>query len=894
MKNLERNLGLWSVIAISISAMLGSGIFVLPGLAFAKTGPSVWMAYLGAAVCVLPAALSKAELATAMPTSGGTYVYIDRTFGPLAGTIAGLALWLSLLLKSAFALIGFGTYLEVVAGHLPLKAVALALLAGILLLNIFGAKKVGKVQLYSVGISIGCLFLLFLFGIPKMSLERLSDPFEHGLSGYIAAMAFVFVSFAGVTKVAAVAEEVSEPERNLPRGILLSLVIVATIYAVIVLTMAAILPHEALKTDLHPVWTLARAVAGPGPALVVASIAILTMTAMSNSGLLAASRFPFAMGREKLLPKALGRVHPRFLTPILSILLTGAVMAIAILFLDVEKLAKLASAAMIFLYSAENLVVIVLRESGVQWYRPSFRSPFFPAIQIFGILSGLGLLLMLGLSGIFVLVGCSLGGLVLFWTYGRNRVDRRGVVGRMGRRLDLLLEGGEEDDGFQASWVEEAEVIIGLYGQERSPEMLAEVGTTLCPDLPAHVVHFTAIPEQSSLEAALIQAPLVRSLKRRLIAMAEEEGVEIRFHAVVTRDVLATLHRISTSSASRWIVLGWKDFRLYNPFGWLVNHLSCNLALFRDTGVRYIRKILVLAEPGPNDALVVHTADHLADLFKAELVFIALVPPDAPAPLVQSKVDYVDQCRHLCRSQSEILVLRGKRGEKVIPPITDDFDLLVTGMTALSPLHSLFLPSDKDRLCARSKCSVLLLKTPRTLVSKTYSKRAGIPGGVSAADRPPLNERTVRLDLEIDSKEEAFSRIAGTFAAALDRKTEIVEVTRTIETALWERERSQNTAVGMGLAMPHATVDDLERTYLGVFRLKKPIDYQAPDGGRVDVLFVTVGPPSDRQTHLFLLASLSRKVLREGLLEEIRGASAAEEVVTLLASPPEGGAEEAS
>ena len=93
--------------------MLGSGIFVLPGIAAAKTGSSIWLAYLLAAVCILPAALSKSELATAMPSSGGTYVYIERTFGPIFGTISGIGLWLSLLLKSSFALVGFGAYLTV-------------------------------------------------------------------------------------------------------------------------------------------------------------------------------------------------------------------------------------------------------------------------------------------------------------------------------------------------------------------------------------------------------------------------------------------------------------------------------------------------------------------------------------------------------------------------------------------------------------------------------------------------------------------------------------------------------------------------------------------------------------------------------------------------------------
>ena len=148
MKKLERSLSLTSVIAISIGGMLGSGIFVLPGIAAAKTGSSVWLAYLLAAVCILPAALSKSELATAMPSSGGTYVYIERAFGPLMGTISGIGLWLSLLLKSSFALVGFGAYLAIIVNINPgfTKYFALFFLLIILFLNIFGVKKVGKVQ----------------------------------------------------------------------------------------------------------------------------------------------------------------------------------------------------------------------------------------------------------------------------------------------------------------------------------------------------------------------------------------------------------------------------------------------------------------------------------------------------------------------------------------------------------------------------------------------------------------------------------------------------------------------------------------------------------------------------------------------------------------------------
>ena len=120
MKTLERRLGLGSVIAIGISSMLGSGIFVLPGIAAATTGPSAWLAYLLAGIGILPAALSKSELSTAMPTSGGTYVYLERTFGPLAGTLAGLGLFMSILLilSSGATVISFSEILSTTSIHL--------------------------------------------------------------------------------------------------------------------------------------------------------------------------------------------------------------------------------------------------------------------------------------------------------------------------------------------------------------------------------------------------------------------------------------------------------------------------------------------------------------------------------------------------------------------------------------------------------------------------------------------------------------------------------------------------------------------------------------------------------------------------------------------------------
>ena len=143
---LSKELSLFDVYALATGATLSSGLFLLPGLAARDVGPAVVVAYLLAAVPLIPAMLSMVELATAMPRAGGAYYFLDRSFGPLAGTIGGLGTWLALMLKTAFALVGMGAYLMIFFPEAPYKIIAcgFALVFGVL--NIFGSRGTGRVQ----------------------------------------------------------------------------------------------------------------------------------------------------------------------------------------------------------------------------------------------------------------------------------------------------------------------------------------------------------------------------------------------------------------------------------------------------------------------------------------------------------------------------------------------------------------------------------------------------------------------------------------------------------------------------------------------------------------------------------------------------------------------------
>jgi amino acid transporter len=729
LKKLERSLNLTSVIAISIGGMLGSGIFVLPGIAAAKTGSSIWLAYLLAAICILPAALSKSELATAMPSSGGTYLYIERAFGPIFGTIAGIGLWLSLLLKSAFALVGFGAYLSVLA-KMPIgvtKYVAIFFLGFILLLNIFGIKKVGKVQIVIVSISLTTLALVLVFGLPNIDPELLDPFYSDGKMGLVSTVAFVYISYAGVTKVAAIAGEIKNPNKNLPRAMILSLLIMTLIYVFVAFALVGNIPMEQLSTDLHPIYTIAFINGGSFIGYIVAIIGVITLISMANSGVLAASRFPFAMAMDKLLPDFMGKIHSKYLTPVSSIILTCMTMALVILFLDVVKIAKLASAFMVMMFISVNICVVILRETSAQWYNPTYKSPLYPFVQIFGIVSGIILLIFLGFIPLLAILTIVLLGYLIYLRIGK-KTARTGILRKYGHRpaLYLLYNKNRNNraepldmskinksilDGKIAS---EAGVVIPLFGNERSPEMLLEIGAALNKKEITQAVNITEVPNQTFLDAVMEDNPKIHSLARRISGLAKARNVKIDFEAVVTHDLSETIQELSDQTHSDWMVMGWnarahKGILVRNPIGWFVDHVNSDFALFRDNGVRYISKVVMALRPGRKDKNFVAIADRVCLFYNASLTLLHVVDDgmsDADMDLVEASSNALLK---RASSPSNVIVQRAKNPIETISVISAEYDLLIIGTPEKGNWQNILLGKNKDRFADSSACSVLRL-----------------------------------------------------------------------------------------------------------------------------------------------------------------------------------------
>ncbi len=449
--DLSRSLGLRHVFVLSTGAMISSGLFLLPSLAAAEAGPAAVLAYLIAGTLAIPAMLSISELSTAMPRAGGSYYFLARALGPAGGTVTGMATWMSLVMKDAFALVGMSAYLAVIV-DLPGRPTAVALIAVFTSLNVIGSRTSAAVQMALVAFVLAVMAWFLLWGLPNVgSSEGELDPFfTQGAGGLASAVGLVFVSYGGLTKVASVAEEIEDPSRNLPLGMMLSLTVSTLVYTLGVLVAVAVIPPAELHEDLAPIHTAAEVVMPAVGAGFVVAAALAAFASAANAGILAAARYPMAMSRDGLLDPAFQRVS-RFGTPIRGVTLTGLGMAIVVVAFGAGAIAKLASAFVLLTLGLVNLAVIVLRSARISSYAPEFRAPLYPWLQLFGIVLTIYLILELGWLAIVLVVASILAALAWFHWWGRDRVTHTvGAIHHIFERLGRAADRGIDREISQA------------------------------------------------------------------------------------------------------------------------------------------------------------------------------------------------------------------------------------------------------------------------------------------------------------------------------------------------------------------------------------------------------------------------------------------------------------
>jgi len=891
-KQLDRQLGYWSVVSISVGAMLGSGIFVLPGLAAAIAGPWVGLSYVLAGIMVLPAVASKAELATAMPVAGGTYTYIDRAMGPWMGTITGLGTWFSLSAKTSFALVGLGAYIIILGGEEAVelvKPISMGILAFLTLVNIVGVGKASTLQTIIVSICVVALALFGIFGISTAEPEHFVNPFPEGPKSIVAGAAFVFVSYAGVTKICSVAEEVRNPGKNIPSGMFTAHFSVMAIYAAIATVIVANVSTGELHTTNTPIALAAEnisagvtGVLGGGRAgLVLMSIvSILGLVSMSNAGLLAASRDPYAMSRDSVLPSRIQQLSPRFATPVVAILLTSGLLFTLVYWLPVVKLAKLASAFKIVVFALVNLAVILLRESHAHWYRPSYKAPFYPWIQLFGIAGAVALLTTLSFFAVAGVLTAVLVGTGWYFGYVARRINRKSVLRHLWGDARLLRETlkAERDEDNPGTT---GRVVVPLFGQEAQPERLIRMGASLLERGELETLRLEELPEQTKLTG--LSAPDAQSLALGALVVDISQDLQIKasFHDILTHNAKRAVQDHAEATAADWLVMEWPQSRsisslVSNPMSWWLDHTPSDLALFLDRGETVFRRILVLAKPGPYDSLMMHVADRLASAHGGSVTLLRPVKKATTQDQIDGQRAYHEELSRMCRAPSESLILRSENDVSLVAEISADYDLLILGGNPEGLLRTLIFGSEEHGIAAAVTCSVLKVKTPRHKVHPRFS-----PAPRSDFDFDNLDTfiswAAVEQNLQVQRKEELFQAIGKRIADVVG-----LDLGPAIAHKIARRDRRQTTQLPGGVALIGTTKTGLPATTLGIFTTSDPLAWSGPYPDPVDVVIVVASPPGDRQVQLWMLGRLARIILLSEFLDGIRATETREDLLNFL------------
>jgi len=358
---LKPTLGLFDATAISVGAIIGAGIFVVTGIAAGYAGSALVVSMLIAAIISLLTALSFAELTAWQPKEGSIYEYTYQLISPFAGFLTGWMWILSNTFAGAAVSLGFAHYLTALFPILQANLVAAILCIAFTTLNYFGVRQSAVINNFLVVAKLLILAFFIIFGLAYINPSNFTPfaPFEVGV---FYGACYIFFAYGGFARVAVIAEEVKDAKRNVPRAILLSLIISTIVYILVGLIAVGLIGASRLSDPSSPALTHAISVTGNAAAFYIVSAGGLLATAsVLLTAILGVSRMAYAMARRKDIPQTLSKLHPKYGTPYYSIWIIGALMALLVLLIDLTKVVAISTFALLFYYALANISALRLK-----------------------------------------------------------------------------------------------------------------------------------------------------------------------------------------------------------------------------------------------------------------------------------------------------------------------------------------------------------------------------------------------------------------------------------------------------------------------------------------------------------------------------------------------------
>lgn len=401
---LVRALTLRDAVGVGLGAIIGAGIFVVTGIAAGVSGPSFIIALIIAGTIAAFNGLSSAQLAAIYPHSGGTYEYGYRLLTPSFGFSAGWMFLISKLSAAGFVAIGFGSYFHQLLPVASPQIISVVAVIFLTIVNYFGIKKVGILNLVIVAFTLLSLLYLIFSGVTAMEVTNFKPFAPFGVSGIAEASALLFFAFTGYARIATLGEEIYEPKKTIPRAIIITILLAIVLYAAVSVIAIGVVGAKRMADSQSPLQVVAVALTTPAIKPIITIGASTAMLGVLLSQILGISRMMLAMGRRNDLPPVFQTVHSRYRVPHLGIIITGFIILLLTVTGSFEFIVRAASFTILLYYSITNIAAL---------RQPRKDQIYGRAIPVLGFIGCIIMSVSLPIEVILVGIGLLIAGFVL-------------------------------------------------------------------------------------------------------------------------------------------------------------------------------------------------------------------------------------------------------------------------------------------------------------------------------------------------------------------------------------------------------------------------------------------------------------------------------------------------
>ena len=718
-RKLKRQLNLLQVIMLGTAGTIAAEIFVLTGHAAGIAGPDAVLAIIIGGVLSLSIALNYCELATTYPVTGGAMTYVKEGFGNnllmfLVGSLDGL----SSTFYAALSAVGFAYSLRIFFPFLPIIPVALGVIIIVGILHIQGISQVGKLQIV-LGVFLLVVFSLYvILGLTRsegFSREIFLSGrvlFENqtiwaNLGRMLTTVALIYNAYVGFEVIADDAEEIQNPNRNIPIGILVSLAVTTVIYTLVSLVTIGVVPFEALSGS-ETALTDAAKIFWPrvGVPLIGAAGIVATLTSI-NSAMLSATREAFTLSRDQVWPRSLSRLS-RWRTPSVAILFVVIISALITLIGIVDFLSFISSAGYMFVLFWASLAMIRLRKKYPDIERP-FKVPLFPLTPILAAVSGV---LIVFFANPWALIFLGLVIVVLSGVY---------VVSKYFKQKRLIETKLEEEIGGGRILIAamNPKTAVGLVDlASRLAEHQEDTTISLLS-----VVKVPTILSDKEINGIIDQSKADRKALLALTApIALERNVAIATKLKVANNVESAIYKeLQSPNPVRLLMLGWPSLatKLKFPHN-IIKEVMVNarkdVVVFRNNGLKELKKILIPVAGGPNTRLSLRLAMALAYQPEIQVTVLHISPEGFDDEKIEDTTLFIHEI-----VEEELGEIPPWMALKVIPSASviegilseinqGEYDLMIIGAGGEVFSHRFLFGTLNDALIEEVKCSMLIVR----------------------------------------------------------------------------------------------------------------------------------------------------------------------------------------